>query len=184
MSIEQNLISLVNELKVFFNSRLSYFETFTKHGVQVEGWFKGELLNFLENKNPVGIIGFEREYSIGIGRRKVDFVLETEGNGLPRRVLVEIKHWLIGFQKGIRWSANSYFGDTSSVGIEPDVEKLSKLKEDGMFVLIFATSNPGENDWESGIRKFNSKFAPLKVKALTSPIDYPPTFFLGLLKLG
>ena len=46
------------------------------------------------------------------------------------------------------------------------------------------TANPGLADWEAGIEKFNEKFAPLKLSSLTSPIEFPDVYHLGLLKVG
>lgn len=46
------------------------------------------------------------------------------------------------------------------------------------------TANPGLEDWEAGIEKFNQKFAPLKLLGLTSPSDFPDAYHLGLLKVG
>jgi len=177
------MIEFVEQLKDYFNTRLGMFECFCKHGVQVEGWLKGELLLFLDqNKLNGKIVGFDREVNMGLGRKKVDFTLKVREKSKTYRVWIELKHWLIGYQKGTRWTANSYFGDASSVGIKPDVEKLSTLPEN-MFLLILATSNPGKTDWESGTQKFNTKFKPLKVKSLTNPKDYPSIYFFGLLKV-
>ncbi len=181
--IDDLMIKFVEQLTDYFNTRLSAFECFCKHGIQVEGWLKGELLLFLEEKKlNDNIIGFDREVNMGLGRKKVDFTLKVKEKNKTSVVWIELKNWLIGYQKGTRWKANSYFGDASSVGIKPDVEKLSRLSEN-RFLLILATANPGEIDWESGIQKFNSKFKPLKVKSLTSPKDFPSTYFLGLLKV-
>ena len=126
---------------------------------------------------------FDREVSIGFGRKKVDFALMVKSESDFQRFWIEIKHWLIGYQKGTFWYATSYFADSSSVGTKTDVEKLTDIREEGTFLLVLATANPGEKDWSSGIRKFNTKFQPLWVKSLTNLSDFPQSYFLGLLSI-
>lgn len=172
------------QLKKHLNKHQDALVCFCKHGVQVEGWIKGEILCLLDsgivNKK---VIGFDREVNIGLGRKKVDFSLVVRTDSGSQRLWIETKHWLIGYQRGTRWNANSYFSDASSVGIKPDVEKLMDIPRDGKFLLVLATANPGENDWVSGIQKFNSKFRQLHVKSLTNPRNFPSSYFLGLLKV-
>ena len=182
MHNENFMREFVRRLRKYFDMRQAILECFCKHGVQVEGWVKGEMLYFLDSGAVNSrLIKFDREVSIGLGRKKVDFALTIEKDNGSQRLWIEIKHWLIGYQKGTRWTASSYFVDTSSVGIKPDVEKLTMIPTGEKFLLVLATANPGKTDWSSGIRKFNSKFKPLCIKGLTNPSDFPPSYFLGLL---
>lgn len=95
---------------------------------------------------------------------------------------IELKHQLIGYQKETKYDAKFYFGDKSSVGIKPDVEKLAGISNGG-FLLILTTENPGINDWTTGVSKFNEKFYPLRIKSLTNPEDFPSFYYLGLLEV-
>jgi hypothetical protein len=50
--------------------------------------------------------------------------------------------------------------------------------------LILAVSNPGEEEWQKGIDKFNTKFALSFLISRTNPSAYPDEFFLGLLEVA
>jgi hypothetical protein len=157
---------------------------FCDQGVQVEGWLKGELLYFLAQEKAAGrISNFDKEARFDGNRRKVDIRIDFETNEVATQAWVELKHWLIGYQKGTRWGARDYFGDASSVGIKPDVQKLSAISSGKRYILVMTTANPGTVHWPVGVELFNQKFHPLRVEAMTNPDDFPPYFFLGLLKL-
>jgi len=97
---------------------------------------------------------------------------------------VELKHWLIGHQRGVRWSPSSYFGDPTSVGISPDVEKLKALDASGeRGLLILMTANPDPQAWRDGLDKFHAKFAPRMLRSHSDPTDFPTSYFLGLLEV-
>lgn len=93
---------------------------------------------------------------------------------------MELKHWLIGEQKGANYDAGFYFRDPSAVGIKPDIEKL-KLAPGNKYMLILTTGNPGVERWLNGVEQFNRKFAPLDITSLTDPRDFSEHYFLGLL---
>lgn len=171
--------SFIVDISNYLNQRTSTLKSFTRHGVQVEAWFKGELLSFLDKYHNPQLNRYEREVLVGSGRKKADFKLQIIKS---KNIWIELKHWLIGIQKGVRWYARSYFSDRSSVGIFPDVEKLSRLKDDKYFIIL-ATANPGKNDWYEGIQKFNNKFNPYKIRSLNDPSNYPESYFLGLLEI-
>ncbi len=178
MNTETQMIELVKRFQEVLDSRRDILECFCNYGVQLEGWLKGELLYFLDTEKTVGHLhDFDREVSFGHGRRKVDITI-TDGNGWVS--WVELKHWLIGFQRGYKYDAGFYLRDSSSVGIKLDVEKL-KLAHGSKYVLTLATGNPGVDGWFGGVEQFNSKFAPLHLSPLTDPKVFPPQYFLGLL---
>lgn len=151
---------------------------FAEHGVQVEGWLKGELLVVLNSIRAQGSISnFEREVRLPDNTR-VDFVLQTpEGEA----VFLETKHWLIGCQKGTFYDAPFYFGDKSSVGILPDVKKLSRVSQRGTkHLLVLCTCAPSEESWSAGLAKFNSRFAPYRILSRAAP-PVRRSHYLGLL---
>ena len=163
------------------DTRQEILECFCAYGVQLEGWLKGELLYFLDIEKTAGRLNdFDREASFGQGRRRVDIKI-TEEDGLA--TWVELKHWLIGYQRGYKYDAGFYFRDPSSVGIKPDVEKLM-LAHGRKYLLTLMTANPGVEGWFGGLEVFNRKFAPLRVSPMTDPADYPAHYFLGLLATG
>ena len=177
-SNESQMMDLVGRFREVLETRPGILQSFSKHGVQIEGWLKGELLHFLDNERSSGRLrDFDRETDFGQGRSRIDLKL-TDRDG--QLTWVELKHWLIGNQKGDRYNAGFYFGDGSSVGIRPDVEKLALTSGQG-YILVLATANPGADDWSNGVDRFNRKFSPLRLASLTDPGDYPPYFFLGLL---
>lgn len=184
MVFEDHFKDLIVRFKGVLDSREKTLNCFCKYEVQLEGWLKGELLCFLDNEKDAGRIAhFNREVSVGMGRKKVDLKVKmlTSLGGLE--VWVELKHWLIGHQKETLYNAQFYFGDSSSVGIKPDVEKLSKISNGSKFLLILTTANPDMNDWSTGVNKFNRKFSPLHLKSLTTPADFPSFYYLGLLEV-
>ena len=164
---------LVAGLRRRFAALQDRFEAFRSHGVQVEGWFKGELIAHLHSSGRA----FDRE--VRFGSRRVDFILPRDAS----RDACEIKSWLIGTQKGERWTARKYFCDQSSVGIVPDLRKLPDWKYGRRFLLIFCYDNPGPEDWEEGLRKFREKFPEFRLEGRTRPQEDPTSWYAGVIEL-
>jgi len=183
MTLEDDIERLVIRFKKNLDTREELLECFCRHGVQLEGWLKGEFLYFLHKEKSMGkLVDFDREVTVGNSRKKVDFRVRMPTSSLD--AWIELKYWLIGYQKGTRYGAVFYFGDASSVGIKPDVEKLSRIPGGGKFVLVLAVANPGVHEWSTGVEKFNRKFSPLYLKSLTDPAEFTRSYFLGLLSLS
>lgn len=171
-------------LKEYLDTKKEILSCFCDYGVQLEGWFKGELLFFFNNlKNSKVIYDFDREVKSPVANNKIDFKLELKINNRIEIVWLELKHWLIGYQKGYKYNTQFYFGDPTSVGIKPDIEKLKIIKSDNKYVLISMTANPGRNGWYNGVQKFTKKFSNLEIESLTDPAEYEDFYFLGLLKV-
>lgn len=171
----------VTSFRQVLDAHESHLKSFCSHGVQVEGWLKGELLGFLEQQK----VRFSREEKISNDKRKkVDFKIELTTETGIEYAWIELKHWLIGYQKGIMYDASFYFGDPTSVGIIEDAKKLTKVPDEGKYILILTTANPGGAKWQKGMAKFNEKFTPINIKALTQPEDFPEHYCVGLLKVG
>ena len=178
MGSETQMIELVERFQEALDARRDILECFCTYGLQLEGWLKGELHYFLEAERAGGrLYDFDREVSFGQGRIEIDIKITGE-NGLA--TWLELKHWMIGYQKGYKYDAGFYLRDSSSVGIKPDVEKL-QLTPASRYMLILATANPGAKDWFRGVESFNRKFSPLRISPRTDPADFPPQYFLGLL---
>lgn len=151
---------------------------FAKHGVQVEGWLKGELLLIFDALVQRQIIQtFDRE--VPCSRARIDMGVQME-----QMHWIELKHWLVGKQKGTVYAPSSYFRDASSVGIIGDVRKLLSCPAgDPRWLLILASENPGVEAWRRGIEGFNDKFNPICVTPHTDPAEFPSSYFLGLLSI-
>ena len=180
---EASFVDLFVRFKAVLESREKLLRCLCRYGVQTEGWFKAELLCFLDNeKQTERISDLKPEAPTGVGRHKIDFKITTHSAEFETEAYIELKHWLIGYQAGTKYNANSYFGDPTSV--RPDVEKLTNIVSRSKFIVILATENPGTQDWLSGVDKFNRKFSPLKIESLNSPAEFPSFYYLGCLKVS
>lgn len=178
--LDAELCSLVHRFGQVLGERLHVLRCFVEQGVQVEGWLKGEILAFLTQEKKEGrLVDFDREVLIGQGRRKADLTLAMQCGAERFEAWVELKHYLIGEQKGFVWDAYGYFNDRSA-GIKPDIDKLLTIPTSNRYVLILGTANPGREDWKAAIDRFNEKFQSC-VRSLTDPTDFPDEFFPGLL---
>lgn len=167
---------LLSLIYPYFESRQLQLQTFYDSAVQCEGWFKGELLTLLSNAPAKKGIKYNRE--VPHNKRRIDFIIKIR----EETHYVELKHWCIGRQKQNTWKAKDYFGDKSN-GIYNDVEKLSKIKNGNCWILVFATKNPGFDNWKNGIERFNQKFRRFKVSSTSNPSKFPDYYFCGLLKI-
>ena len=168
---------LIPYLKAHFDKLEDRMCSFAAHGVIVEGWFKGELLatlDLLVHRRVIERIDREVPYH---GRRRIDLFVQSGG---PH--WIELKHWLVGEQRGTSYGPHFYFSDTRRSGILGDVDKLAELdRSKGRWLLVLLTANPGRSDWQAGLDHFNHKFAPRQLRSLTDPTDFPDSYFLGLL---
>ncbi len=182
LNIDNELINLIANFKKVLDLHEGHLKNFCNYKVQLEGWLKGEFLCFLDDQTKAGnIAGFDREIKLATDqRKKFDFRIAFKLDGKTEYAWLEAKHWLIGCQKGVTYNANSYFTDPSSVGIADDVKKLLNVKEGGRYLVILATANPGKEQWQKGIEKFNQKFAPLAIKEVAQAAKYPDSYFFGL----
>jgi hypothetical protein len=170
--------SLLPHLRDHFDALENHMLCFTTQGVQIEGWFKGELLVLLQRLIKEQVVqSFDREVQ-HLGA-KIDLRIESK-----QRNWVELKHWLIGRQKGTSYGPSDYFRDSSSVGIIGDVRKLRSCPVgDQRWLLILASANPGSDKWQNGITGFNEKFHPFRIQSHTDPSQFPASYFLGLLEV-
>jgi len=174
--------ALVSRFAEYLRRSEQQLRCFHKYESQVEGWFKGELLCFLDQEKLASRLfdfGRERKDHGGYNGMKVDIMLKYDN--MPPS-WVELKHW-IGYQNETTYKPSSYFMNNDFV--KPVVERLLTIPGNGdKFMLVPFTPNPGSEDWNSGVKKFNNKFSHLSVCSLTNPGDYPDYFFLGLLHVG
>lgn len=171
--------SLIHRIRDHFGQLEDRLICFGRQSVQVEGWFKGELLTlFSKLRDTHQIDGFDREVKTGIGRQKIDLQVSFGGQTHS----IELKHWRIGTQHGEHYKAHYYFKDASSIG--NDVSKLIQFNQQEdhcRWMLILVTPNPNPKSWEVGLEKYRQKYPSHDLVPHTSPQDYPETFFLGLI---
>ncbi len=173
------MIELLSRMQQHFDTMHDRFICFHDLGFQTEGWFKGELVTLFSQLQREGIIQ-ELDREVLVGTKKVDVKIRL--NGLNH--WIELKHWLIGKQKGVNCNVNFYFSDGGrDTGITKDVDKLNGLTGH-RWMLMLLTRNPGVSEWEAGVEKFNDKFNPRRIESRTHPDTFPNTYFLGLLDLG
>lgn len=180
MEIEDRLLALISDLRKVLDDHVEQLKCFIRAESQFEYWFKAELFYFLEIEKGKHLIkDFEREVRLN-NRQRVDFRITFGSYPNIDDAWVELKHWLIGYQKGTKYDLDSYFTDEQS-SIQ-DVEKLFLTPEGPKYLLVIATRNPGHDKWVEEIKRFNVRNAPFYVRAVTDPKDYPETYFIGLLR--
>jgi hypothetical protein len=182
--MDEEMKALISRLAEYLRMSEQQLRCFHKYESQVEGWFKGELLCFLDRERLEGRLpNFARERQVYYNDTQyilVDTVLQFDEADNNCVCWVELKHW-IGYQKNQNWSPSWYFTNTA----RPAVERLLTIPEPGdKYMLVPFTPNPGSEEWDSGVDKFNGEFPALLVRSLTNPDDYPEFFFLGLLRVG
>ncbi len=173
--MRQAMIELLPRMRQHFDSVQDRLICFCEFGFQSEGWFKGELITLFSQLQREGVLQ-EVDREVRIGTKRVDLMIRLH----DIYHWIELKHWMIGSQKGAVYNPSFYFGDPTSVGITGDVDKLNTLV-DHRWLLVLLTANPGVSAWEAGVRKFNHKFAPRRLASQTQPDDFPHSYFLGLL---
>src|SRR5438874_33475 len=90
--------NLVNRFRNTLAEKETQFRLFHKYQSQLEGWFKAELLCWLDSEQAAGrLADVAREVKVQIngGRKSVDLRF-TQVQGLPELVWLELKHWHIG----------------------------------------------------------------------------------------
>ena len=178
MNNHTQMLEIVNGFKKVLEPRKNVLQCLCNYGVQTEGWLKAELLYFLDTQKASGDLrDFDRE--VEIGGNKIDFKLTNTND---EDTWIELKHWLIGNQKGTKYDASFYFNDKRKTAIKSDVEKLKRVSGN-KYLMTLTTANPGTKAWFEGVKQFNDKFAPLSVTPLTEPEDFPTHYFLGLLSI-
>lgn len=181
--MDEEMKALISRLAEYLRRSEQQLRCFHTYESQVEGWFKGELLCFLDREKRTGRLpNFEREKKLYVGdernRIQVDMMLQFDPPGSV--VWVELKHW-IGYQNNQNWNPFWYFTNTA----RPAVERLLTIPEPGdKYMLVPFTPNPGSEKWNYGVEEFNARFPPPPVRSLTNPDNYPDYFFLGLLHVS
>ena len=120
-------------------SKQEYLSLFSKLQIQIEGWFKGELMNYLDHHNIV-MSTENREVRINDNsRRKVDLKIEIDNEFY----WIELKHILVGYQKEQPLPLGFYFN--KGTYISGDIEKLGLIEQSDKrqhgYSLVFISTN-------------------------------------------
>ena len=128
-----------NYYNYLIESKQEYLSLFSKLQIQIEGWFRGELMNYLVHHN-IGMSTENREIRISEdSRRKVDFKIQMDNEFY----WIELKHILVGYQIEQPFSLDFYFKDKTY--ISTDIEKLGSIephdeRQHG-YSLVFISTN-------------------------------------------
>ncbi len=120
-------------------SKREYLMLFSDLQIQIEGWFRGELMNFLRNNN-IDITVKNRESRINDEtRKKADLKLEFTNE----IYWIELKHLLVGCQLNNTYPLGFYFNKNSY--IYNDIKKLQEVdnsdKRQHRYSLAFISTN-------------------------------------------
>ena len=120
-------------------SKQEYLSLFSKLQIQIEGWFRGELMNYFEHHN-IEMSTENREIRINEdSRRKVDLKIQIDNEFY----WIELKHILVGYQIEQPFNLDFYFKEGTY--ISTDIEKLRSIeqpdKQQYGYSLVFISTN-------------------------------------------
>ena len=162
---EHEIRTFYNEL---INTKKEYLHLFSKLQIQIEGWFRGELMKYFDD-NVHELTNKNREVPLcdditnkeklsneeDNKKQKVDLRLMLNGEDY----WIELKHILIGYQIKTPISLGFYFSDKSYIA--NDIKKLPKTcysdKNQHLYSLTFVSTNYNkEGDGNSRIKKIET----------------------------
>ena len=120
-------------------SKREYLMLFSDLQIQIEGWFRGELMNYLKNEK-IKMTVYNREVPINDNnRRKVDLRIEVNNEFY----WIELKHILVGCQKNDIYKLEFYFSNNAY--IHNDIKKLQEIDKSNErqhgYSLAFISTN-------------------------------------------
>ncbi len=133
---------------------LSRVVAITQAEVQVEGWFKAELIWLFGELEKGGAVNLSwtRESPTGRGGEKVDFKVELANTV----AVIEIKAALCGPQKGQKWKLRDYV-------CAEDISRLVGTQAASRYLLCFAYPAPTRGDWPAVVSKIATKLPGVDV---------------------
>ena len=133
-----------------------YLTLFSNLQIQIEGWFRGELMNYLKNEK-VKMTVEDREVPINNNnRRKVDLRIEAN----DEFYWVELKHILVGCQRNHIYELEFYF--SNSAYIDNDIKKLQEIdnfdkRQHGYSLAFISTNYSCDKCKNPNFKEINSK---------------------------
>ena len=157
---------LENDIHSFYTELISckkeYLQLFSDLQIQIEGWFRGELMHYFK-ENRYDMTTENREERIPNQdpkkRKKADFKIKVNGEWC----WIELKHILIGHQKSNnRFKISDYFRSYNSFAVINDIDKLTNVKPDSAYVLAFVLvdddSITSKNGLERELKQLSDKY--------------------------
>ena len=171
--------AVLKSIRDYFLDKEKYFIVFAKVDTRIEGWFKAELILFLNELQEKGCIeNFKREAKnqSRAGRKKIDFHLWLNGE----RHLCELKALCISQNAGTPSNLNFYFKD-DTVGIINDFKKLDSLPDEkNKWVVGFVYPKPTLQQWDYTIASIPKDLRHWQ--CITKPQDFPDFLFISVWK--
>ncbi|MGC8622214.1 MAG: hypothetical protein ACP5U0_09895 [Caldisphaera sp.] len=142
------------------NEKSEHLRLFSTLEIQIEGWFRGELMRYFEKnleEKEIKLTTENREVPISEGsRKKVDLKIPVDN----MNYWIELKHILVGYQKNDPYPMNFYFHKNTFIA--NDVDKLLKVddpgKKNNLYSLIFISTNYlREDDKASNMEEIRSE---------------------------
>jgi hypothetical protein len=170
------MVEIFEEMKKLILSHSDRMEIFRKYEFQSEGWIKTELLALLDDIYCKGHIGKPDKEVKANGFSKIDLVVNLHNE----KHWIELKHYYVGKQKGQRWRVIDFIDD-----LEAECAKFKAVSAgDNAWILALCTVNPGNDDWQASIDRFNKNNKPVQLVSKTNPVDFPESYFIGVLNVG
>jgi hypothetical protein len=183
-AIDKFVLGVAGDLRRKCDTGLERIDAFIRCRRQVEGWFKGELLTIAAQMLDDGKV---REFRPDcrtdktLGKNNIDLHFIT-GDGEP--VWIELKHWYLGkYEGGARWSVSTYCTQSTSATPNNFIKKLPPRWLVPTYMLIVMTPAPQSADWSRALVKLEQVNSDWNIGALTVSNNFPPSYFIGLLKL-
>lgn len=184
---------LHQQMDAVIRQHLNHVRVFAANAVQVEDWFRGELLVVLEGlkltPTTPNVVRYGSPLVVSV--KGEDKLTDVDAEDQVEHIAIELKAWFIGSQH--RKTAQSYtpigYLDPDQMGL--DVLKLMHWcgptqKIVGRYVMGFAYPRPSQADWNNAVAQLPRKFGDPKylgatITDLTNYAHFPPEFMIGVL---
>src|SRR5439155_14788565 len=170
---------------------LAHLRLFSRHGVNREGWFDGEMLSVLDGLKGGVVVDYDRQTVHPNGAGNLDFTVQDAQGWFP----LEIKAWMCNMQA----SRNPYDlrGCCAPSMLAVDVDKLWRWPGPRKYLIGFCYPRPSLGDWQNCLQtlgsvvgwpralgKIGSQAPPPQFRPLTNLSQgYPPEFFTAALEV-
>ena len=136
-------IYVENFYNKLIEDKYEYLKMFSKLQIQIEGWFRGELMHYFNYDKKIDLKPENREVKINAeSRKKVDLKIPINGQDF----WIELKHILVGIQgkgkndKSLNYPIKFYF--SSKDYIANDIKKLREIENgNNLYSLSFISTN-------------------------------------------
>ena len=174
--------------------KYEYLQLFSNLEIQIEGWFRGELMCYFEAEKNIKLTTKNREVRISEeSGKKVDFKIPID----KQCYWIELKHIIVGEQKSKdkdqserkkkpTYNIDFYLRDYNPSNIIIDIKKLAMIKDNwSKYVLCFiSVNNEAEPDFDVLNALEGSEIGGIKMKIKTKKFNIEKKFGYFLLKVN